>query len=111
MASSAACLQAWGNVMTMTMTTMTKQGAVEIPSELRDRFGLHEGSVLVAEAGEEGILLRPTDLPEPEIYTPERIAEFLLGNAIDAEDYERAAEEVRRLGLDPAQILHERPGG
>lgn len=97
--------------MTTRMTTMTKQGAVEIPSELRDHFGLREGSVLVAEAGEEGILLRPTDLSEPETYTPERIAEFLLGNAIDAEDYDNAVEEVRKLGLDPAQILHERPRG
>jgi AbrB family looped-hinge helix DNA binding protein len=95
--------------MTTTMTTMTKQGSVEIPSELRERFGLHEGSVLAAEAGEEGILLRPTELPEVEIYTPERIAEFLLGNAIDEEDYDRAVEEVRKLGLDPAQILHDRP--
>lgn len=97
------------NVMTTTMTTMTTQGSVEIPTDLRERFGLREGSVLVAEAGEEGILLRPTELPEVEIYTPERIAEFLLGNAIDEDDYERALEEVRGLGLDPAQILHDRP--
>lgn len=95
----------------MTTTTITKEGSVEIPSELRERFGLHEGSVLVAEAGEEGILLRPTELPEVEIYKPERIAEFLLGNAIDEDDYERALEEVRGLGLDPAQILHDRPRG
>lgn len=95
--------------MTTTMTTMTTQGSVEIPTDLRERFGLREGSVLVAEAGEEGILLRPTELPEVEIYTPERIAEFLLGNAIDEDDYERALEEVRGLGLDPAQILHDRP--
>lgn len=39
-------------------------------------------------------------LPEPEIYTPERLAEFFLSNAIDAQDYARAREEVRKLGLD-----------
>jgi hypothetical protein len=35
----------------------------------------------------------------------------LLSNAIDAEDYRRAQEEVRRMGLDPAKIEHERPAG
>jgi GNAT superfamily N-acetyltransferase len=44
-----------------------------------------------------------------DIYTPERIAEFLLNNAVNAEDYARAVEEVRRLGLDPEAIPHERP--
>jgi hypothetical protein len=46
-----------------------------------------------------------------EIYTPERRAEFLLSNAVDAEDYARAVEEVRKLGLDPATILHHKPAG
>lgn len=51
---------------------------------------------------------RATD-PEPEIYTPERIAEFLLSNAVDAADYARAVEEVKALGLDPEMILHVKP--
>ena len=44
-----------------------------------------------------------------EIYTPERKAEFLLSNALDAKDYDAAAEEVRKLGIDPAKIPHYRP--
>jgi hypothetical protein len=44
-----------------------------------------------------------------EIYTPERQAEFLLSNAVDAEDYDAAVEEVRKLGIDPANIPHHRP--
>ena len=44
-----------------------------------------------------------------EIYTPERIAEFLLSNAVDANDYAHAAEEVRKLGLDPDSIPHHKP--
>ena len=43
------------------------------------------------------------------MYSAERKAEFLLSNAIDAEDYERAVTEVRALGLDPDEIPHERP--
>jgi hypothetical protein len=44
-----------------------------------------------------------------EIYTPERIAEFLLNNAVNAEDYASSLEEVRKLGIDPATIPHEKP--
>ena len=44
-----------------------------------------------------------------ESYSPERKAEFLLSNAVDGEDYARAEEEVRKLGLDPATIPHHRP--
>jgi len=46
-----------------------------------------------------------------EVYGSERRAEFLLSNAVDAEDYRRAQDAVRRMGLDPADIAHERPTG
>ena len=45
------------------------------------------------------------DLPI-EIYTPERRAEFLLSNTVDAQDYQAAVAEVRKLGLDPSKIPH-----
>jgi hypothetical protein len=48
---------------------------------------------------------------ELEDYTPERIAEFLLSNAVNAEDYAESRAEVRRMGLDPDQIPHEKPAG
>lgn len=41
-----------------------------------------------------------------EIYSDERKAAFLLENAVDAEDYERARREVRMLGLDPDEVPH-----
>lgn len=44
-----------------------------------------------------------------ETYTPERRAEFLLSNAVDAEDYAAAVRDVRALGLDPDKIPHHRP--
>ena len=53
----------------------------------------------------------PNVQPEIEDYTPERIAEFLLNNAVGAEGYAAAREEVRTLGLDPDQIPHEKPAG
>jgi hypothetical protein len=46
-----------------------------------------------------------------EDYTPERLAEFLLNNAITPEDYGTALAEVRKLGIDPTTIPHEKPAG
>ncbi len=46
-----------------------------------------------------------------ETYTPERIAEFLLNNAVSPEDYAAGLAEVRKMGIDPATIPHERPPG
>ena len=64
---------------------------------------------MIAEEREDGILIRPAVVLSVEVYTPERKAEFLLSNAIDAEDYARAREEVRKLGLDPDSIPHHKP--
>ena len=86
-----------------------KRGTVVIPATLRRRFGIEEGSLVIAEEREDGILIRPAVVLSVEVYTPERKAEFLLSNAIDAEDYARAREEVRKLGLDPDFIPHYKP--
>lgn len=88
-----------------------KRGTVVIPAHLRRQYGIEEGSFVVAEVHEEGILLRPATVLPYEVYTPERQAEFLLSNAIDAEDYERAVQHVRAMGLDPKDILHTKPKG
>lgn len=88
-----------------------QRGTIVIPAALRRRYGLAEGTLIVAESREDGILLRPGVAVPIEIYTPERIAEFLLGNAVDREDYESAREEVRKLGLDPDEIPHYEPEG
>jgi bifunctional DNA-binding transcriptional regulator/antitoxin component of YhaV-PrlF toxin-antitoxin module len=86
-------------------------GTVRLPPELLCRFGITEGSEVVTEAREEGILIRPAGTHAVEIYTPERKAEFLLGCATDAEEYARAVAEVRAMGLDPEQIDHFKPRG
>lgn len=86
-----------------------KDGSITIPNDLRERYGIEDGSLLLIEAGAEGIMLRPAGLLEPEIYTPERIAEFLLNNPVDAEDYRGAVEEVKALGIDLATVPHDRP--
>jgi AbrB family looped-hinge helix DNA binding protein len=88
-----------------------KRGTVVIPARLRRQFGIEEGSWIVAEPRKDGILIRPAVLVPIETYTPERRAEFLLSNAVDAKDYARACKLVRKMGLDPAQIRHRQPKG
>ena len=46
-----------------------------------------------------------------ERYTPRRLAQFLLQNAVDAADYAAVRREVKKLGLDPDAIPHDRPTG
>ena len=55
-----------------------KRGAIVVPAELRKRFGIEEGSIVIAEEKEDGILIRPAMVVPVERYTPERKAEFLL---------------------------------
>ena len=86
-----------------------KRGAVVVPARLRRKFGIEEGSLVMAEERQDGILIRPAVAYPVEIYTPERKAEFLLSSAVDAEDYRVAVREVRKMGLDPKKIAHYRP--
>ena len=86
-----------------------KRGTVVIPSKMRRRFGIVEGSIVVIEEGDDGIRIRPATLLPVETYSKERKAELLLENAVDAEDYERVREEVRAFGVDPDSVPHRRP--
>ena len=95
--------------MSQSTSRVGKRGTVVIPAALRRRFGIEEGSLLIAEDREEGILIRPAVAVPLESYSQERKAEFLLSNAVDVEDYARAEEEVRKMGLDPDAIAHHKP--
>lgn len=92
-------------------TRIGKRGTLVIPAALRRRFGLEEGSDVIAEETPEGILIRPAMTVPIELYGPGRVAELLLSNAVDADDYARAADEVRGMGLDPEQVPHQKPRG
>jgi AbrB family looped-hinge helix DNA binding protein len=85
-----------------------KRGAVIVPAKLRKLFGIEEGSFVIAEAREDGILIRPAVILPVEKYSPERKAEFLLSTATTAQDYQRARKEVKKLGIDPDSIPHPR---
>ena len=86
-----------------------KRGTIVVPAKLRKRFGIVEGSIVIAEETEDGILIRPAIVVPVERYSAQRKAEFLLNNAIDGADYRKARKEVRKMGLNPDSIRHLRP--
>jgi AbrB family looped-hinge helix DNA binding protein len=89
-------------------TRVGKRGTIVLPARMRRRYGFEEGTMVVAEEAEYGVLLRPAAVLPVEIYSPERKAEFLLANAVDSDDRKAAEVEVRKLGLDPARIRRRR---
>lgn len=93
----------------MPVVTIGQRGTVVIPVELRRRYGFKTGSPVILEAGDEGVTIRPAAVMPLEAYSPERKAVFLLENAVDDEDYRRAVEAVRGMGLDPDVLPHEKP--
>jgi len=86
-----------------------KRGAIIVPARLRKQYGIEEGALVMAEARQDGILIRPAVVSPVERYTPERKAEFLLSTATNEADYRRARKEVKKLGIDPDAIPHRRP--
>ena len=86
-----------------------KRGTLVIPAEMRRRLGLEEGALVIMEDDGERLAVRPAVAIPLEIYTRQRKAAFLLQNAVDEKDYNRAVREVRKLGLDPSKIPHARP--
>ena len=93
----------------METSRVDRRGAIVVSERLRRRFGIVQGSLVVAEERGDGILIRPALALPLEIYSPERKAEFLLSNAIDANDYQAALKTVRKMGVDPSKVAHHQP--
>ncbi|HBS28970.1 MAG TPA: AbrB family transcriptional regulator [Phycisphaerales bacterium] len=97
--------------MVTTTVHLDKRGAVVIPKNVRRALGIEPDGLLLLRVEDGRIVLIPAEaVPKGERYSPQRVAEFLLTNAIDENDYARARDRVRGLGLDPDTIAHERPG-
>ena len=93
----------------MDFAKVGKRSAVIVPAKLRKRFGIEEGSVVTAEAREDGILIRPAVIVPVDRYSPERKAEFLLSTAKTVDDYRRVRKAVKKLGVNSVSIPHRRP--
>jgi len=94
----------------MQTVVIGKRGTIVIPAKLRKQYRLDEGSPLLVEERDGGFFMRPAVAApvEVEIYTPARLAEFFLNNAMDKDDYLEARKEVEAMGIDPDAIDHMR---
>jgi len=92
----------------MQMIVMGKRGTVVIPAKLRQRFKLDEGSPMLIEEREDGLLMRPAETTPVggEVYSPERLAEFFLNNVLTREGYLAARKDVEQMGINPDSIDH-----
>ena len=83
---------------------MGKRGTLVLPSKLRKQLGLIDGSLLTTEVKNGEIRIRPTYLYEPEVWSDQRRAFFLLYNSVTKEEWDEVLPEVLTLGIDPATI-------
>jgi AbrB family looped-hinge helix DNA binding protein len=86
-----------------------RNGTLVIPAKMRRRLGLGDGELVLIEATDDGLTIRPAVAMAMESYTPQRKAAFLLGNAVDAQDYAGARNAVAEMGLNPDDIPHQPP--
>jgi AbrB family looped-hinge helix DNA binding protein len=87
--------------MATTTIKMGKRGTIVLPAKLRKQFGLADGSLLVTEAKDGEIRIRPAFVVEPEVWTPQRKAYLALINAMTREEYDDVSALLREEGIDP----------
>jgi AbrB family looped-hinge helix DNA binding protein len=87
--------------MAATTIKMGKRGTIVLPAKLRKQFGLADGSLLVTEAKDGEIRLRPAFVYEPEVWSPQRKAYLTLINAMTQEEYDEVSALLREEGIDP----------
>lgn len=71
----------FSEIMTTPLSEISKvgkRGTLVIPNRLRNRFGLKEGALVIAEETPEGILLRPAIAMPTTVFTQEQVEELLL---------------------------------
>jgi AbrB family looped-hinge helix DNA binding protein len=60
----------------MTTIQINKRGTMTLPKELRKKFGLEKGGMVVVEASDNGFFLKPAVVFPVELYSDSRVAEF-----------------------------------
>jgi len=87
--------------MAVTTIKMGKRGTLVLPAKLRKQFGLEDGSLLITEAKDGEIRIRPAVVYEGEVWTPQRKAYLTLINTMTKEEYDEVSSLLREEGIDP----------
>lgn len=77
---------------------LSGRGTVTLPARIRKELGLREGDVLRVRLVDGSIQLTPAAVMPIELYTEERVAEFLAAGEMTDEELERSR---RAWGLPP----------
>ena len=72
-----------------------KRGAIIVPAKLRKRFGIEEGSIVIAVVKDDGILIRPAMIVARTIY-----ARTQIGIPIVQRDRRRRLSQGMKRGLE-----------
>ena len=70
------------------IVSINEQGAIALPQDLIEKYGLKVGGQIVIEESEAGLILRPNDKFPVEIYSDERVAEFEQQNEKELENFQ-----------------------
>lgn len=90
--------------MGTTTIKMGKRGTLVLPAKLRKQFGLEDGSLLTTEVKDGEIRIRPAYVYEPEVWSNETMAYFILINSITKEEWDENLPGVLAMGVDPTKI-------
>ncbi len=90
--------------MATTTIKMGKRGTIVLPAKLRKQFGLEDGSLLVTEAKDGEIRIRPAFLYEPPVWSPEETAYYILINSMTKDEWDENLPYVLELGVDPVKV-------
>jgi len=80
----------------MELAKLGKKGQMSIPRTILEQAGIPTGSPVLVEATQEGtIVIRPAAVYPIEMYSDERVAEFLADDEMPPEDRERLERALR----------------
>lgn len=96
------------------LVQMGKRGTLVVPAKIRKRLHLEDGCYLSVTERDGEITFRKLELakrPSPPPDAKRELASEILSAAANLGEYLAAIEEVRRMGLEPEEIPHERFSG
>ena len=67
--------------------SINEQGAIALPQDLIEKYGLKAGGQIVIEESEAGLILRPNAKFPIEIYSDERVQEFQQQNEDELKNF------------------------
>jgi antitoxin PrlF len=73
---------------------VSSRGQITLPSEVRKKYGINEGSVLVVDDRDGEIILKPATVMEVEYYTDSEIEEWVAADSFK-NDKERESTHAK----------------